>query len=178
MSQELGKVYQPETISYIYPKYQKPKPQKIYNPNDYRDFNYFSIYGNAVHQSASVPGYSDSSWLNGGFGFEFGRLWNFKETNNFYGISIGLDYFGQTTHVSETVSGSFNSYSFALPVKLQYRYQTDTWAYGINGGAAYGFGINTSSGDVKTNLLFNNLLPVVGANLAYRFDENINGFLE
>ncbi len=167
-------VYLPETINYIYPIYQPPPPPKIYDPNAYKNYNYFSLLANGLHQYNNIPGYNNSSWINGGVGLEYGYMWNMKESNDFMGLSLGVNYFGESTHTLQDSKGQLKSYSMAVPFKGRYLHRFDKFSAGINGGAAYGFGINRTSGGAKAKWLYNNILPVAGADVTYDFSRTVH----
>jgi len=50
----------------------------------------------------------------------------------------------------------------------------DNFSIDINGGGAYGIGLNTNSGAVKTNLIFNNVLAVAGAGVSYDWSKSVH----
>ena len=166
--------FYPESINYVYPIKPKPQPEHIYDPNDFKNYNYLTFSVAGIHQHSQVAGFDKSSWFNFGGGVEFGHMWNYGETNNFYGISLGAEYLGSTSHTSYEQKGSFNSYSFALPLKLHYLRRFDNFSIDINGGGAYGIGLNTNSGAVKTNLIFNNVLAVAGAGVSYDWSKSVH----
>jgi hypothetical protein len=132
----------------------------------------FSLAG--VHQHSEISGFDKSSWVNVGGGAEFGHMWNYAETNNYFGLSLGLQYLGEVSHTSYEQKGSFNSYSLAIPMKFHYLHKFNDFSIDVNGGGAYGIGINTNSGAVKTNLIYNNALAVAGLGVSYDWSRSVH----
>ena len=175
---ETTQAYYPDSINYIFPLKPKPLPEHIYDPNNYKDYDYVTFSLSGVHQHSEVPGFNKASWVNVGGGTEYGYMWNYGETNNYYGVSLGLQYLGQVSHTSYIQKVSFNSYSLAVPLKFHYLHRFNNFSVDLNGGGAYGIGLNTHSGAVKTNLIYNNMLAVAGAGVTYDWSRSTHLTLE
>ncbi len=165
----------PMTINYVYPPYIEPPEPEIYSPDDYNDFNYISLQLNGIHQYNNIPGYKNAQWINGGVGLEYGHMWNINKSRNYLGFSLGGNYFGESTHNMSAAKGSISSYTFMFPLKARYLHKFDggfrKWSAGVNGGGAYGIGANIPvTGHARATILYNNFLPVAGAELSYDFN--------